>query len=57
MSVSSGGPAPAPAMRNEQAPAPLWRDLPGHRVEFGRDRPLRLDSGIELGPFNVAYQT
>ena len=57
MSVSSGGPAPAPAMRNEQAPAPLWRDLPGHRVEFGRDRPLRLDSGIELGPFTVAYQT
>ncbi|HEX6102032.1 MAG TPA: homoserine O-acetyltransferase, partial [Alphaproteobacteria bacterium] len=31
--------------------------LPGHRVEFGRDRPLVLDSGAELGPFTIAYQT
>ncbi len=31
--------------------------LPGHRVEFGRDRPLVLDSGALLGPFTIAYQT
>ncbi len=31
--------------------------LPGHRVEFGREHPLILDSGAELGPFTIAYQT
>jgi len=31
--------------------------LPGHRVVFGRDRPMPLDSGQSLGPFTVAYQT
>ncbi|HSD35069.1 MAG TPA: homoserine O-acetyltransferase [Alphaproteobacteria bacterium] len=31
--------------------------LPGHRVEFGREAPLVLDSGAELGPFTIAYQT
>ena len=31
--------------------------LPGHRVEFGSERPLVLDSGAELGPFTIAYQT
>ena len=31
--------------------------LPGHRVEFGGDRPLELDSGYRLGPFTIAYQT
>jgi homoserine O-acetyltransferase len=31
--------------------------LPGKTVELGRDRPLRLDCGVELGPFTVAYQT
>jgi len=33
------------------------RTLPGVRVELGRDRPLRLDCGVELGPFTMAYQT
>ena len=32
-------------------------DLPGHQVVLGREQPLRLDSGAELGPFTVAYQT
>jgi homoserine O-acetyltransferase/O-succinyltransferase len=32
----------------------LW---PGHRVVLGADRKLRLDCGVELGPFTVAYQT
>ena len=30
---------------------------PGHSIEFGRDRPFKLDSGAELGPFTIAYQT
>ncbi|MGE5548326.1 MAG: homoserine O-acetyltransferase MetX [Solirubrobacterales bacterium] len=29
----------------------------GHSVELGRDRPIRLDCGVELGPVTVAYQT
>ena len=32
-------------------------DLPGQRFTFGAERPMRLDSGVELGPFTVAYQT
>ena len=32
-------------------------ELPGHRVVLGVEQPLRLDSGAELGPFTVAYQT
>jgi homoserine O-acetyltransferase/O-succinyltransferase len=32
-------------------------DVPGHQVVLGREQPLRLDSGAELGPFTVAYQT
>jgi homoserine O-acetyltransferase len=31
--------------------------FPGHKVVLGEARPLRLDSGVELGPFTVAYQT
>jgi homoserine O-acetyltransferase len=30
---------------------------PGLRVELGRDRPIRLDCGVDLGPITVAYQT
>jgi len=29
----------------------------GQRVELGRDIPLKLDSGAELGPFRMAYRT
>ena len=29
----------------------------GKVVELGRERALRLDCGVELGPFNVAFQT
>jgi len=32
-------------------------DAAGYRVTFGEDRALRLDCGVELGPFTVAYQT
>jgi homoserine O-acetyltransferase len=31
--------------------------MPGHRVFLGRERPLRLDCGVELRDFPVAYQT
>src|SRR5258708_7551063 len=26
-------------------------------VRFGADKPLRLDAGVELSPFQIAYQT
>jgi homoserine O-acetyltransferase len=32
-------------------------DLPGLHVELGREHPLKLDCGSELGPFTIAYQT
>ncbi len=31
--------------------------LPGHCEIFGAEEPLRLDCGVELGPFPLAYQT
>ncbi|MGE0226119.1 MAG: homoserine O-acetyltransferase [Rhodospirillaceae bacterium] len=31
--------------------------LPGHQVVLGLDRPLRLNCGVDIGPFTVAYQT
>jgi len=34
--------------------SPTTSDL---KVELGRDRPVRLDCGVELGPLTVAYQT
>ena len=30
---------------------------PDLKVELGRDRPIRLDCGVELGPITVAYRT
>ncbi len=33
------------------------RGWPGHTVDLGTDKPLRLDCGVEIGPFTVAYQT
>src|ERR1041385_1029702 len=43
------------------------RDPPGHSREaenphslvarFGTDKPLRLDAGVDLAPFQIAYQT
>jgi homoserine O-acetyltransferase len=35
----------------------LLRDTLGQFVELGRDKPIRLDCGIELGPITVGYQT
>ena len=32
-------------------------DFPGHRVVLGREKPLRLDCGVELHEFTIAYQT
>ncbi len=42
---------------SEAARQPAAPELPGHRVELGVDARLRLDCGIELGPYTVAYQT
>ena len=36
---------------------PNTAELPGYRVELGVDEPLRLDCGVPLGPFTMAYQT
>jgi homoserine O-acetyltransferase/O-succinyltransferase len=33
------------------------RTLPCHRLEVGPDQPLRLDSGVDLAPYTIAYQT
>src|SRR3712207_3553823 len=56
----SGAPAGfQPMSAPQQRPHGLVHSasLPGERVEFGRDRPLILDSGAALGPFTIAYQT
>ena len=41
----------------ESAPREGERTAPGLHVRFGHDRPFKLDSGGELGPFTIAYQT
>ncbi len=46
----------APAPRGAAVVADR-RSLPGHRVVLAADRPMPLDSGASLGPFNVAYAT
>jgi len=33
------------------------KDLPGHHVRLGAETPLRLDCGMEISDFPVAYQT
>ncbi|MBI5163781.1 MAG: homoserine O-acetyltransferase [Magnetospirillum sp.] len=45
-------------MTSSEPPPPCQARNPlGLTVELGRDRPIRLDCGIELGPVTVAYQT
>ena len=47
-------------MSAPQAPKVLNRapgERHGQRVQLGADKPLRLDCGMELGPFTMAYQT
>ncbi|MBF0562942.1 MAG: homoserine O-acetyltransferase [Alphaproteobacteria bacterium] len=31
--------------------------LAGYSIDMGAERPLRLDCGVDLGPFTIAYQT
>ena len=38
-------------------PPSARRNLPGHRVLLGVERKLKLDCGVEFGPFAMAYQT
>ena len=40
-----------------QGPFVADADSSGFSVELGRDVPLHLDCGADLGPFTVAYQT
>jgi homoserine O-acetyltransferase len=54
---------PKPASRKPGLPeGPGFRrvdsqDLPGHRLDLGPDKPLKLDGGVVLSPFTIAYQT
>ena len=41
----------------EPLPRDGERTAPGLNARFGHDRPFKLDSGGELGPFTIAYQT
>jgi len=41
----------------QPSPAAPTAPLPGFRATFGADRPMRLDCGVELGPFTIAWQT
>ena len=41
----------------EIAPLPSSDSLPGLKAVIGQSVPMRLDCGVELGPFTVAYQT
>jgi homoserine O-acetyltransferase len=40
-----------------QPPGPNLRALPGHRLDVPAATPLKLDCGIDLAPFTIAYQT
>jgi homoserine O-acetyltransferase len=43
----------------DTAGAPREADNPrdSHLVRFGADKPLKLDAGVALAPFQVAYKT
>ena len=41
----------------EPLPRDGERTAPGLNARFGHDHPFKLDSGAELGPFTIAYQT
>src|SRR3954447_9707467 len=45
--------APDAASRGREADAPRNSSV----ARFGADRPLKLDAGVELSPFQIAYQT
>ena len=43
--------------RDIARPWPSVDSLPGHRLTFGPEAPLTLDSGMQLVPLTLAYQT
>lgn len=53
--IDRGGYVAAPSGADAGATAGF--ELPSERVVLGGDRPLRLDCGVELGDFPLAYQT
>jgi homoserine O-acetyltransferase/O-succinyltransferase len=44
-------------MNTSQRSAGHRVELPGHRATFGTREKLRLDCGVELGPFTIGWQT
>ena len=52
--MSATTPSETEAISDPLAPG---RPLPGFQVRLGRDTPLRLDCGVDLADFAVAYQT
>lgn len=55
--INPGGYVAAPAGLEAGPTNAAAFELPGERVFLGRDRPLRLDCGVELRDFPLAYQT
>lgn len=56
--LASGSALSLVGMRVGGAASSLRADeLPGYRAVLGEKAPLRLDCGVEIGPFAVAYQT
>jgi homoserine O-acetyltransferase len=49
--------APVPEADSLAGPSREVENPHSALVRFGEDKPLRLDSGVELAPFQVAYQT
>src|SRR3546814_12212027 len=41
----------------QPSPAAPAAALPGFRATFGADRKMRLDCGVEIGPFAIAWQS
>src|SRR5258708_17743761 len=49
---------PGPAALGLVPAKPPSPDLvPGHHLDFTQDQPLRLDCGVDLAPFRLAYTT
>ena len=49
--------APKNHRNGPRAPATETQSLPGHHVRLGVEKPLKLDCGMEIADFPVAYQT
>ena len=50
-------PHPLPMTSLQPSSAATAQGLAGYHETFGETEPLRLDCGVDLGPFSIAYQT